>query len=164
MKLNICIQKIKSLISNFHLFLLVYILVVVLVYFAFIFLPELIFTTKLGVPASTYILLSASSIILTTWGGRISRYIRHLFIDGQQKTQEVKIVDQRKIRFLLIFIYFIAIIIFTLASLLSYPIFDIEKMDYSIIQSFATYISYDRLVRNYPTIKSNNSNEDNDDL
>lgn len=132
-------------------FVLVYLLVILFVYLFFIFIPSWVLGICFSLPATIYIVSTSTAIILTTWGKRIGQLVNRIFFNKSVSGEQIEI-DQKKIRLVLIAIYFVAIIVFTLASLMSHPVFAIDKMDYSIIQSFATYIAYDRLVRNYKSL------------
>ena len=145
------IYQLKSAVSNLHIFIWVYMLIILTIYLLCIFIPEKISSFKFNLPTVCYILLSLTAIVMTTWGNKIGTTITSLF-SHTKNTDEEKSIDQKRIRFLLILIYFMAIVIFTMTSLMNIPIFNIDKMDYSIIQSFATYIAYDRIVRNYASI------------
>ncbi len=150
------VVEIKTIVSNLQLFILVYIFIILVSYLLCILIPETIGKFKFNLPAVVYIISSVTAVIMTTWGDRIGLFIARFIFKNRNNIQE-RSIDQKKIRFLLILIYFISIVIFTLASLMTIPIFNVEKMDYSIIQSFATYIAYDRMVRNYPTIATKQS-------
>ncbi len=145
------VTTIKALFETIGLFMLVYMLVITAVYLLLILLPEKIFQFRFEFSAIIYIIFSTTAIILTTWGNKINSRIRRLFFKGYTGSVYKQMLDQKNFRFVLMFVYFIAIIVFTLASLMSHTFFSSDKMEYSIIQSFATYIAYDRLIRNYPT-------------
>ncbi len=147
------VATVKALFESVGLFILVYFLVIAAVYLIFIFLPEKMFHFKFEFSAIVYIIFSTTAIALTTWGDKINSRIRRLFFKGYKGSVYRQMLDQKNFRFVLMFVYFIAIIAFTLASLMSHSFFNTDNMEYSIIQSFATYIAYDRLVRNYPTIQ-----------
>ncbi len=143
----------SSLFPNMYLFVPVYLLVVAVLYFGAVWLPGKIFGYTLNGPAVVYILLSGSSIILTTWGEVISIQLLRIFIPDFERNRAQRTLSERKIRFLLIIIYFVMIIAFSLASLVTaQSVFGTDKMDFSVIQSFATYIAYDRMIRNYATL------------
>jgi magnesium-transporting ATPase (P-type) len=158
------LRRVTAFFPNMFLYAFVYLCVIVILLVFVIWLPEIIFGYKLSQPAVIYIILSSSSIILTTWGDKVSWWLLKFITWGKISHLERHKLDKNKIRFLLIFVYFIVIIVFTISSLVSYQVFEVEKMDYSVIQSFATYLSYDRMIRNYPTIlKKERSSENHDD-
>ncbi|MDR2918723.1 MAG: hypothetical protein LBV72_05095 [Tannerella sp.] len=152
------LSKLGTIFLNQRTFVLVYILVILFVYLFLIFIPSNLFDVCFSLSATIYIVSTAIAIILTTWGKRIGRLVNHIFFKKQESSEQMEI-DQKKIRFILIAVYFVAIIVFTIASLMSHPVFVTDKMDYSIIQSFATYIAYDRLVRNYMSLIKKEENK-----
>jgi len=73
-----------------------------------------------------------------------------------------KYSDQSKIRVFIFVLYFILLIFITVTSLNGTNLFSAEKLDIAILQSFATYVAYDRIVSNWSSIKNPNKKSTNE--
>ncbi len=137
------------------------------IFFAFIFtllvttilliqLPAMIFNYTVQAPAFIYILLSITSIIITTFGNNIIQKWHNFHYRNDKELHHnlsIKIFDQRKSRYMIFMIYFFLLIIFNLATFNNRPILRDENLATAILQSFATYIAFDRLITNWNSVK-----------
>ncbi|HLO56797.1 MAG TPA: hypothetical protein VK169_21050 [Saprospiraceae bacterium] len=134
-----------------------YVMTMALTFIFIVALPTKIAEITIKKPAITFILLTVTSIIMTTFGDKIVRKW-HDFHDKEDKEihyeLSLKILDQKKSRYLIFVVYFILLLIFNIASLNDKPMFDDDRITTAILQSFATFIAYDRLLTNWSSIKS----------
>jgi len=92
---------------------------------------------------SVYIVLTSISIIITTFGNRIFKN----WNKTKSKPSTNQGFGQRVVRFTTFLIYFILLIAFNFTSLNNGFIMN-ERIKDAILQSFATYIAYDRIYAN----------------
>jgi len=132
-----------------------YIIALCLSFLIFILIPINVFDIKIQKPAMIYILLTTTSIIISTFGNKIIEFWH--YIDNKTEREKflelsLKILDQKKSRYLIFVIYFVLLIIFNFASFNNTPIFNDKELTTTILQSFATFIAYDRLYTNWKSI------------
>lgn len=126
----------------------------------FILLSQEWFNYKLNFLAGTYLVLTLTSVVATSFGNRMIKSWHYaqdrLYREGVQNFS-LLLFGQEKIRYLLFALYFILLIIFTFSNLNRMPIFNKPGVDIAVLQSFATYVAYDRLVTNWSSFlkKSN---------
>jgi uncharacterized membrane protein (DUF485 family) len=123
----------------------------------FVLLPAKIMDVVIQKPAMTFIVLTLTSIIMTTFGDNIVRKWHDIQNkDDKEKYYELslKILDQKKSRYLIFFIYFVLLISFNISSLNDRPILGDADLTTAILQSFATFIAYDRLLTNWNSVKT----------
>jgi len=65
-------------------------------------------------------------------------------------------LNQEKTRLIIFIIYFVLLLIFNFALLNKIQLAQLEKMDVAIIQSFATFLAFDRVHSNWPTQNKKN--------
>lgn len=109
-----------------------------------------------------YIVLTATSIIMTTFGDKI---VQKWHAVQSEKDKDyyhqlsLRLLDQKKSRYLMFGIYFILLIVFNIASFNGTPLFGDDKITTAILQSFATYIAFDRLQTNWSSISNQKDDE-----
>lgn len=119
--------------------------------------PELLFGWVIENAAAVFVILTVSSIVVTVYGDKLIGYWHNIQDkDDKKKHKELSmiILDQSKTRWLIFAFYFVLLIVFTFASLNNTLLFSLKNIDIAILQSFATYVAFDRLITNWNTVKS----------
>uniref|UniRef100_UPI00404A9795 hypothetical protein n=1 Tax=Flavobacterium sp. TaxID=239 RepID=UPI00404A9795 len=133
-----------------------YIIALCLSILLFILIPLYFFELKMQQSAMIYIILTSTSIIISTIGNKIIEFW-HYVNNKTEKEKHLKlslsILNQKKSRYLIFIIYFVLLIIFNFASFNNTPVFNNEKLTATILQSFATFIAFDRLYTNWNSLK-----------
>ena len=127
----------------------------------FTLVPDKIFHWHVMAPAGLFISLTVTSITVTSFGNRLVEFYHDL--DGRDEKEKykllsLKVLDQAKTRLLIFTLYFILLIVFTFLSLNQIELLAFENIHISILQSFAAYTAFDRIVANWHTIKKPKSN------
>lgn len=119
-------------------------------------LPKESFNYHIEFAAVIYLVLTISSIAATTFSERLIKSWHNAQNKDYKELSEnlsLKLFGQNKIRFIIFIFYFILLILFTFTTLNKIPLFKQDNIDIAVLQSFATYIAFDRLVSNWSTLK-----------
>lgn len=129
--------------------------VLMLSVYAFGIIPNKILGISINDATTLYLSLTFSSIIMTSFGDTLVNFWHYIQSpDERSKLSNLstRILDQRKIRYVLFFCYFIVLLFLNYCVLNQIEIFLTPKMDTAILQAFATYVAYDRLASNWNAI------------
>lgn len=109
--------------------------------------------------AQMYLIITISVIITYQFSDYFVKWY-HILMTPYDKEKLIllsnKYTNQSNIRLLIFVVYFFLLIIITTASLNGANLFNAQKLDIAILQSFATYVAYDRIVSNWKSIKTSN--------
>ena len=101
-----------------------------------------------------YLGITLISIILSLYGNKLYEFWLKL---GDEKKNYLKvglrIHNEKRTRFMIFVLYFVMIVVSTLLNLFEKQIFKIERLDYAILQSFATYVAFDRIITTYSSTR-----------
>lgn len=120
-------------------------------------LPKEAFNYHIEFAAGIYLVLTISSIASTTFSERLIKSWHKVQNKDYKELGEslsLKLFGQNKIRFIIFIFYFLLLIVFTFSRLNKMPILKQDNIDIAILQSFATYVAFDRLVSNWTTLKN----------
>lgn len=124
--------------------------------FVFI-LPERGFNYYITFEAGIYLVLTISSIIATTFSERLIKswhYAQNKEYKLFSEKLSLKLFGHNKIRLIIFMFYFILLIVFTFSKLNKISIIKHDNLDIAILQSFATYVAFDRLISNWGKLKN----------
>lgn len=125
-------------------------------YYAFKYVPEF-FGYDLNYNTKAYLCITTSVILLRTFGNwLIKSLVKWNFkIDNQKEHIELTLflINEDRIRYFIYILFFIALAIFSFFSLEGIEIFSHLKLPMAILNSFATFIAYDRLFNSRTLIK-----------
>jgi len=112
--------------------------------FCFQIVPEL-FDYEINSLVQVYLILTTTAFLWTSFGNTIFEWsVKH--IPGNQfQAIGYHIHDQKRTKFIIFLIYFVLIIYSTIYSLEGSYFLGDKKIDTAVLQSFATYIAYDRM-------------------
>jgi hypothetical protein len=101
-----------------------------------------------------YIGITTTSIVLCLYGNKLYEFWLKIS-DEKKKYLKVglRIHNEKRTRFLIFVLYFVMIVVSTLFNLYDRQIFKIDRLDYTILQSFATFIAFDRIITTYSSTK-----------
>ena len=120
-------------------------------------LPKETFNYHIEFAAGIYLVLTISSIAATMFSERLIKSWHKAQNKEYKELSEslsLNFFGRSKIRFVIFFFYFILLIMFTFSTLSKMPILKQCNIDVAILQSFATYVAFDRLVSNWSTLKN----------
>lgn len=127
-----------------------------------VIIPAQITQIDIQEPAVLFILLTSTSIIMTTFGNIILRQL-HATLDTENKEQQyelsLKILDEKKTRIIIFAVYFVLLVVFNIGALNDKPLLDSERLTTAILQSFVTFIAYDRLLTSWSSLNANSKNK-----
>lgn len=107
------------------------------------------FSMKLTEPTLLYLTLTTSAVIITQFGNKInSLLLKHHEFTEKLKGLSFSIHSENNARIGIFILYLLLIIITTFYGLFDTNAFYEKKLDYAVIQSFATYIAFDRVKSN----------------
>lgn len=111
------------------------------------------FSTKL------YLLITIFTIIIRSFGNQlISTLVKHYYkIDNQKEhiSLTLSLVNEERIRYCIYIVFMIILVYFSIINLEGDEIFIYKNIPSSVLNSFATFIAYDRLINNWSLIKFN---------
>jgi hypothetical protein len=120
-------------------------------------LPKEVFNYHIVFEAGVYLVLTISSIAATTFSEQLIKNWHNAqnkeYKDFSEKLS-LKLFGQNKIRFIIFIFYFILLTIFTFSKLNRISILEQHNLDIAILQSFATYVAFDRVVSNWDKLKN----------
>jgi hypothetical protein len=122
----------------------------------FIVAPEKLLGWTIEHSAGIFVALTMTSIIVTTFGDRLVSFYHDIQDKDDMKLYKehsLKLLDQSKTRWLIFTLYFVLLIIFNFTSLNKTPLFSTDNFEIAILQSFATYVAFDRLFANWNIFK-----------
>lgn len=105
------------------------------------------FNWPLQIAAAIYFTATFSAIILTTFGEKLVKYwlsLKELDEADLVKDISIKLSEQDKVRKLIFLLYFLSLVVLNLTSLSRVHLIEPE-ISIALLQSFATYIAFDRL-------------------
>lgn len=105
------------------------------------------FNWPFEIAAGIYFTATFSAIILTSYGEHLVKYwhkLKDLDKPDLVRDLSIKIVEQNKIRMSIFMLYFISLFVLNLSSLSGVHIIEPDT-SIALLQSFATFIAYDRL-------------------
>lgn len=155
-------QTLSPIVASFGAIFIAYILAAGASTIVLISLPIFLFHCSFEYATMVYIVLTATSIIMTTYGDKI---VQKWHAVQSEKDKDyyhqlsLRLLDQKKSRYLMFGIYFILLIAFNIASFNGTPLFGDDKITTAILQSFATYIAFDRLQTNRSSITNQKDDE-----
>jgi hypothetical protein len=127
-------------------------------YYAFKYIPEFI-GYNLNYNTKAYLCITTTVILLRTFGNWLIKSIVkwNYKIDNQTEHIELTLflVNEDRIRYFIYILFFIALAIFSFFSLEEIKVFSHLKLPMAILNSFATFIAYDRLFNSRNLIKLN---------
>ena len=116
---------------------------------------------KMGYPLSlsahVYLTSTFFAIISTTMADRIIKFYHYLQAKDYRNFSEtlaLKSLNQQKIKYLLFLLYFFALILFNVNTFIDNPLKADPKVATAILQSFATYLAFDRIIVNFHLLKN----------
>jgi hypothetical protein len=137
-------------------FAFVYIIVFGMI-FILVYSSQNVFNYQMNFTAGIYLILTLTAIVTTSFADRLIKWWNYAQ-DKKYKNRvinlSIKLFGQKKVRLFIFLIYFFLLIIFTFSSLNNIILVKIDKIDIAILQSFATYVAFDRIISNWPNIKS----------
>ncbi len=128
------------------------------IYYAFKYIPEY-FGYDLNYDTKAYLCITIAAILLRTFGNWLIKSIVKWYYKIDNQTEHIELtlflVNEERIRYFIYILFFFALIIFSSFSLEGVKIFSHLKLPLAILNSFATFIAYDRLFNNRILIKFN---------
>jgi hypothetical protein len=122
------------------------------VIFIAVYYSQFLLHYQLQFSAGVYLILTLTSIAATTW----SEWLIKNWHRGQNRSYQdivkkysLQLFGHSKVRYLIFVVYFSLIILFTFSSLNKMPLINQPGVDIAILQSFATYVAFDRLATNW---------------
>lgn len=143
---------------------IVYVMVSCISIILFSSLPEYLFNTTISLNATTYMALTATSIVITTAGDRLIKFWNKIqendtvMLDRQHGIA-LKILSQKKSKFIVFALYFILLLVFNFCTFNNISLFQTPKIDTAILQSFATFLAFDRLLSNTSLLKATSTTD-----
>ncbi|PKB15203.1 hypothetical protein CLU82_0267 [Flavobacterium sp. 5] len=142
-----------------------------LIYFALcFFIPSVFFQLyeylqypPINIQLKVYVILSFSVICSVVFQKQI-KYIVHTFSPARLKTSEKLrpykigelsdyLLSESNIKFLVFIIYFVIIVCVNFYNFQNLSYYDSEKIDKAVLQSFVTYIAFDRIISNLKQVE-----------
>jgi hypothetical protein len=141
---------------------IIYIMVLSITGVFFEIIPSKLFNLNLQESTYIYLVLTTASIIITTNGDKLVMLWHHIQEDEKDKERQnaisLGILNQRRSKFIVFAVYFVAVVVFAFCNLNNIQLFDAPKIDTAILQSFATFVAFDRLLSNKGLLKDKISN------
>lgn len=127
-------------------------------YYVFKYGPEF-FGYDLNYNTKAYLCITTTVILLRTFGNWLIKSIVkwNYKIDNQVEHIELTLflVNEERIRYFIYFLFFISLAVLSYFSLEEIKVFSHLKLPMAILNSFATFIAYDRLFNSRNLIKFN---------
>jgi len=124
-----------------------------IILFLTIKIPEF-FDYNLAVATKSYLALTLIAIVLTQFGNRIFVFWNSFYESNKiYQSIGIQIYNQKRTRFIIFVCYFLLLILTTFYNLSESQFFEIARIDYAVLQSFATYIAFDRILSIYDASK-----------
>lgn len=119
----------------------------------FKFIPIFFFDIDLSYSSNVYLTLTLTSLFVTLYSERIMKWSNKI-INNDNPDELVDLynnlsfhlINRNRTKYLIFLGFFLYIIIYSISSLNDFSIFDDSKINIAIMQSFATYIAFDRLL------------------
>ncbi|KQB99199.1 hypothetical protein [Pedobacter sp. Hv1] len=110
----------------------------------------------LSLAAQVYLSITTFSIIATNYFDHIVKFYHYTqHKDYRKFSQDAALfaLDRRKIKFVIFLLYFLGLIVSNLSMFTSIKLIDNPQISTAILQSFATYLAFDRMGSNMHLIK-----------
>ncbi|NER15120.1 hypothetical protein GWK08_16820 [Leptobacterium flavescens] len=124
------------------------------------YVPEYLFNVDLLFATKLYLVLTIWSIVVVSFSEKIMR--RVILIQDNDKPNNRKekqidftlsLINNGIIKYIIYLSFFISLVIFSFTRLNQIEIFDNNDLNTAIIQSFVTFIAFDRLIMNKQLFK-----------
>lgn len=121
----------------------------------FIHLPENLFQIDLLSSTKVYLILTIWTIVISTYGEYFMK--QAILIQEYDKSEEKQtvqidfnksLINNRVVKYLLFFTYFVILIVFSIIELNHYDVFGNDDLYLAINLSFVSFLAFDRLIVN----------------
>jgi hypothetical protein len=119
-------------------------------------IPKFFFHYSVEFAAGVYVVLTIASILATTFSEKIIKSVHSAQNREYSQFSErvsLKLFGQSNVRFAIFVFYFILLIVFNFSNLNKTPLLKQEHIDTAVLQSFATYVAFDRIISNWNAMK-----------
>lgn len=139
----------------FLAFVMAYIMPLATIALFFKYIPLKIFNLDLSYAANAYLVLTISLIFVTIYGEKLIRFFNGILNDNNPEKLvnnyselALHLMNRSRTKYFIFFMFFCYIIVYSVASLNDIEIFEIKNTNVAIMQTFGTYIAFDRLISN----------------
>ena len=119
------------------------------------YVPEILLNIDLYFATKLYLSLTLSSIVVVTFGEKLMKYLISVQENGRVINRKEKrieftlsLVNNGIVKYLIFLLYFFLLLVFSISKFNGITIFEGENINSAILQSFVTFIAFDRLITN----------------
>lgn len=146
---------IGPLLKVFFVFTYAYLLPFGLFSFFYKYVPIYILNFNLSYASKVYLVLTSTTIFVTLFSEKIMIWTNKIINENNPDelvslyhSLGTHLINKHRTRYIIFFSFFIYLIIYSLTSLNQNDLFNIENTNVAIMQTFGTYIAFDRLISN----------------
>ena len=146
---------IGPLFKVFFVFIYAYLMPLALFALFYKYVPIYFFNVDLTYASNVYLTLTTTFIFTTLFSEKIMIWSNKI-INNENPEELVnlyhnlgnQLINKQRTRYLIFFGFFLYLIIYSIASLNEIELFNIENTNVAVMQTFGTYIAFDRLISN----------------
>lgn len=136
-------------------FIFAYFLPLGLIAIFYKFVPKYFFGIDVNYAAKVYLTLTTASIFITFWSEKLMIWCRRTMNgDNPEELLDLykdlghHLINRQRTRYLIFLAFFCYILVYSTASLNNIELFTVENTNVAVMQTFGTYIAFDRLISN----------------
>ena len=146
---------IGPLLKFFVVFMCAYLMPFCVIALFYLKIPIYLFNIDLTYASNVYLTLVSSLIFITFFSEKLMIWFNEVFNGNNSKELTelyqnlgILLINKQRARYLIFFGFFLYLITYSLANLNEIELFEIKNVNVAIMQTFGTYIAFDRLMSN----------------
>ncbi len=124
-------------------------------------LPADLFHYQIAKPVRIFLQITISSVVVAYYYDKLVSVWFYLFFKRNEHHKELsfKIMNQSRAKFSIYFLYFVALLILHTSRLNNTPVVDSELIEKAILESFGTFLAFERVIANWNLFKEEKSHQ-----